>query len=99
MLADIDSEYPEGLKKYAEVLEDPHCTHQNIDKAIVYYKMTLEVINGDANKNEIAVRKERLYKKMGRDHEIKDIQQYLNQDRLSGQISDTEEIDDDGSLF
>jgi len=99
MLATIDSKYPEGLKKYAEVLEDQHCREQNIDLAIDFYKRTLNLIHGDANKNDIATRMERLYKKMGRDHEIRDIQQYLNQDRLSGQISDDEDNDDDGSLF
>jgi tetratricopeptide (TPR) repeat protein len=84
MLATIDPEYPEGLKKYAEVLEDPRCRDQNIDRAIDYYKKCLNLINGDANKTDIASRMETLYKKMGREHEIREIQQYLNQDRLSG---------------
>eukprot|EP00355_Strombidium_rassoulzadegani_P004797 CAMPEP_0168625328 /NCGR_PEP_ID=MMETSP0449_2-20121227/9936_1 /TAXON_ID=1082188 /ORGANISM="Strombidium rassoulzadegani, Strain ras09" /LENGTH=99 /DNA_ID=CAMNT_0008667041 /DNA_START=62 /DNA_END=358 /DNA_ORIENTATION=- len=72
----IDPDYAEGLKKYAEVLEDPHCRNQNIDLAIDFYKRCLELIDGDMNKNNIAVRMERLYRKMGRDAEIKDIQQY-----------------------
>ena len=58
------------------------------------------MIHGDANKNDIAQRMERLYKKMGRDHEIRGIQQYLDNDKYNGQISDEEEDnDDDGSLF
>ena len=55
MLATIDPEYPEGLKKYAEVLEDPRCRDQNIDRAIDYYKKCLNLINGDANKGHDAL--------------------------------------------
>ena len=42
---------------------------------------------------------ERLYRKMGRDAEIREIQQYLDQDKRSGMVSDEEDNDDDGSLF
>ena len=56
-------------------------------------------MDGDANKNLVAIRMERLYKKMGRDNEIKEIEKYLNHDNRSGQLSDDEDGDDDGSLF
>lgn len=46
MLSKIAPEHPEGLKKYAEVLEDPKCRNQNIDEAIDIYKKTLELIEG-----------------------------------------------------
>ena len=41
--------------------------------AIEYYKKALNLIEGDNNKSNIAKKMEKLYKKMGRDHEIKDI--------------------------
>jgi hypothetical protein len=41
---------------------------------------------------------EKLYKKMGRDGEIKEIQHYLDQDKKSIGSED-EENEDDGSLF
>ena len=72
-LAKINPGYAEGLRKYAEVLEDPRCRNQNIDKAIEYFKKALELTKGDNNKNLIAVKMEKLYRKMGRDNEIRDI--------------------------
>jgi hypothetical protein len=42
---------------------------------------------------------ERLYRKMGRDNEIKEIQQYLDHDKTDGQMSDEEDEEDNGSLF
>lgn len=41
---------------------------------------------------------EMLYNKMGRHAEIAQIQQYLDQDRVSGQLSDDNDEDDDGSF-
>ena len=98
-LVNFSPEYPDGLRKYAEVLEDPHCRNQNIDLAIDYFKAALELTEGDINKNAIAVKMERLYRKMGRDNEIKDIQQYLDHDKTDGQMSDEEDEEDNGSLF
>jgi hypothetical protein len=37
-LAEIAPKYPEGLKKFAEVLKDPKCMSQDIEKAIDVYK-------------------------------------------------------------
>lgn len=37
-LVNFSPQYPDGLRKYAEVLEDPHCRNQNIDLAIDYFK-------------------------------------------------------------
>lgn len=37
----IDGNYAEGLRKYAEVLEDPRCRNQNIDKAIEFFDKAL----------------------------------------------------------
>jgi len=99
MLSRVAPNHPEGLKKLAEVLEDPQCANQNIDMAIEIYRRTLSLIEGDSNKTEIATRMERLLKKMGRDHEIKDIAMYLEQERASDQLSEDEDGDDDGSLF
>ena len=73
MLSVIAPKHPEGLKKYAEVLKDPKCRNQNIDLAIDIYKRTLKLIDGDANKTTIARNMETLLKKMGRDHEIREI--------------------------
>lgn len=98
-LVNINSEYADGLRKYAEVLEDPRCRNQNIDLAIDYLKKALHLTDGDQNKHLIAVRMEKLYKKMGRDNEIKEIQKYLDQDKQSGGLTDEEDDDDDGSLF
>jgi hypothetical protein len=51
MLTKISPQHPEGLRKYAEVLEDPKCRNQDIDLAIEFYKKTLNLIDGDLNKN------------------------------------------------
>ena len=37
-LSKIAPDYPEGLRKYATVLEDPHSRNQNNDMAIEIYK-------------------------------------------------------------
>ena len=42
---------------------------------------------------------EKLYKKMGRDHEIKDIQQYLDHNKQDGLGSDEDDDSDNGSFF
>lgn len=67
MLSEIAPSHPEGLKKYAEVLEDPKCRNQNIDLAISVYMKTLELIEGMDNKATIASRTANLLKKMGKD--------------------------------
>lgn len=95
----IDHDYPEGLKKYAEVLENQNCRNQNIDLAIDFYRRCLDLIEGDINKTDIAQRMEKLFRKMGRDAEIKDIQQYLEKDQGSDGMSDEDDDDDEGSLF
>ena len=77
-LSKIAPDYPEGLRKYATVLEDPHSRNQNNDMAIEIYKQALEKIEGDQNKRQIAQRMEMLYNKMGRHAEIAQIQQYLD---------------------
>lgn len=99
VLAEISPEYPDGLRKYAEVLEDPRCRNQNIDLAIIFFKQALQLTDGDLKKNAIAVKMEKLYKKMGRDNEIKEIQMYLDNDKTDGQMSDEEDEEDNGSLF
>jgi len=97
MLSKIAPEHPEGLKKYAQVLEDPKCRNQNIDLAIEVYKKTLKLIEGADNKASIASRTAGLLRKMGRDVP-NDVRQYLDQDRASGGGSDDEDNDDDGSF-
>ena len=72
-LAEISPQFADGLRKYAEVLEDPHGKNQNIDLAIDYYKQSLHLTLGDQNKQNIANKMEKLYRKMGRDNEIKEI--------------------------
>jgi len=47
LLSRIAPKHPEGLKKYAEVLEDPSSRNQNIDLAIEVYRRTLKFIEGD----------------------------------------------------
>lgn len=42
---------------------------------------------------------EKLYRKMGRDNEIKEIAQYLNQNALDDELTDEEDDEDNGSLF
>ena len=42
---------------------------------------------------------EKLYKKMGRDGEIKEIQMYLDRGETDGQLTDEDDDDDNGSLF
>jgi len=69
-LSKIAPDYPEGLRKYATVLEDPHSRNQNNDMAIEIYKQALEKIDGEQNKRQIAQRMEMLYNKMGRHAEI-----------------------------
>lgn len=49
-LAEIAPGFADGLRKYAEVLEDPHSRNQNIDLAIDYYKQALTLTEGDQNK-------------------------------------------------
>ena len=98
----ISPEYCDGLRKYAEILEDNHCSNQDNDLAIDNYKKCLDLIDENSNKNyktQIAVRLERLYRKMGRDEKIKEIQEYLEMDKGSDMISDDEDMDDDGSFF
>jgi len=56
------------------------------------------LIDGDNNKHEIAKRMEFLYSKVGRMHEMKDIQQYLHPENGSGLGSDDDDINDDGSF-
>lgn len=56
------------------------------------------MIDGDNNKHEIAKRMEFLYSKVGRMHEMKDIQQYLQPENGSGLGSDDDDINDDGSF-
>ena len=51
------------------------------------------------NKTMIAVRMEKLYRKMGRDPEIREIQEYLDIDRGSGQMSGDEDDEDAGSFI
>lgn len=98
-LAEIAPEFADGLRKYAEVLEDPHGKNQNIDLAIDYYKQSLHLTLGDQNKQNIANKMEKLYRKMGRDNEIKEIAQYLNQNALDDELTDEEDDEDNGSLF
>lgn len=96
MLSKIAPEHPEGLKKYAQVLEDPKCRNQNIDEAILVYKKTLELIEGADNKATIASRTAALLRKMGRELPA-EVRRYLDQDRASGVGSEDEDNDDDGS--
>ena len=98
-LTQINPEFADGLRKYAEVLEDPHCRNQDIDLAIDFFKRALNLTEGDGNKTAIAVKMERLYKKMGRDGEIKEIQMYLDRGETDGQLTDEDDDDDNGSLF
>jgi outer membrane protein assembly factor BamD (BamD/ComL family) len=42
---------------------------------------------------------ERLYRKMGRDNEIKNIQEYLDNNKEDGFVSDDDDEDDNGSFF
>ena len=98
IVSTIAPEYPEGLRKYAEVLKDPKCLNQDIEKAIEYYKRCLRLIDGDVNKTAIARSMETLLRKIGRDYEIREIQQYLDQDRPSDYMSD-EDVDDDDNSF
>jgi hypothetical protein len=56
------------------------------------------LIDGDNNKHEIAKRMEFLYSKVGRMHEMKDIQQYLQADAGSGFGSEDDDLNDDGSF-
>ena len=69
----IAPEQPEGLRKYAEVLKDPKCMNQDIEKAIEVYKRCLRLIDGDVNKAAVARSMETLLKKIGRDYEIREI--------------------------
>lgn len=96
MLSKIAPNHPEGLKKYAQVLEDPKCRDQNIDEAILVYKRTLELIEGAENKAIIAGRAAALLRKMGRELPP-EVKEYLDQDRGSGLGSDDDDNDDDGS--
>lgn len=96
-LTTYNPEYAEGLQKYAQVLESP-CRNQNIDLALDIYKRAINLIDGDNNKHEIAKRMEFLYSKVGRMHEMKDIQQYLQPENGSGLGSDDDDINDDGSF-
>jgi len=72
-LAEIAPTFADGLRKFAEVLEGPHGQHQNIDMAIEYYKKALQLTEGQQNKREIATKMAALYRKMGRDAELRDI--------------------------
>ena len=72
-LAEIAPTFAEGLRKFAEVLEGPHGQHQNIDMAIEYYKKALHLTEGQQNKREIATKMAALYRKMGRDAELREI--------------------------
>jgi hypothetical protein len=47
LLSRIAPKHPEGLKKYAEVLEVASSRNQNIDLAIEVYRRTLKLIEGD----------------------------------------------------
>ena len=71
--------------------------NQDIEKAIEVYKRCLRLIDGDVNKAAVARSMETLLKKIGRDYEIREIQQYLDQDRASDFVSD--EGDDDDNSF
>lgn len=74
IVSDIAPQYPEGLRKFAEVLKDPKCLNQDIERAIEVYKRALRLIEGDVNKTAIARSMETLLKKIGRDFEIREIQ-------------------------
>ena len=80
------------------MLKDPKCLNQDIERAIEVYKRALRLIEGDVNKTAIARSMETLLKKIGRDFEIREIQQYLDQDRPSDYLSDDEDNDDDNSF-
>ena len=95
----INPDSTNGLRKYAEVLEDPRCRNQNIDRAIEYFERALNLTAGSQNKHDIAIKMEKLYRKMGRDNEIKNIQQYLDNDKDDGFLSEDEDEEDNGSFF